>query len=86
MYKRKKKRKEKHKKKKKKKIFAFAFFLKLLPSLAFGERFSEKTDLPHPLLHSLPQNSSLLNLFDRNRFVIVEGKDENDKTLISCKL
>ena len=82
MYKRKKKRKEKHKKKKKKKIFAFAFFLKLLPSLAFGERFSEKTDLPH----SLPQNSSLLNLFYRNRFVIVEGKDENDRTLISCKL
>ena len=82
MYKRKKKRKEKHKKKKKKKIFALAFFLKLLPSLAFGERFSEKTDLPH----SLPQNSSLLNLFYRNRFVIVEGKDENDKTLISCKL
>ena len=59
MYKRKKKRKEKHKKKKKKKIFALAFFLKLLPSLAFGERFSEKTDLPH----SLPQNSSLLNCF-----------------------
>ena len=82
MYKRKKKRKEKHKKKKKKKIFALAFFLKLLPSLAFGERFSEKTDLPH----SLPQNSSLLNLFYRNQFVIVEGKDENDKTLISCKL
>ena len=82
MYKRKKKRKEKHKKKKLKKIFALAFFLKLLPSLAFGERFSEKTDLPH----SLPQNSSLLNLFYRNRFVIVEGKDENDKTLISCKL
>ena len=84
MYKRKKKRKEKHKKKKK--IFAHAFSLKLLPSLAFGERFSEKTDLPHSLLHSLPQNSSLLNLFYRNRFVIVEGKDENDKTLISCKL
>ena len=59
MYKRKKKRKEKHKKKKKKKIFALAFFLKLLPSLAFGERFSEKTDLAH----SLPQNSSLLNCF-----------------------
>ena len=83
MYKRKKKRKEKHKKKKKKKkIFALAFFLKLLPSLAFGERFSDKTDLPH----SLPQNSSLLNLFYRNQFVIVEGKDEKDKTLISCKL
>ena len=80
MYKKKKKRKEKHKKKKK--IFVLAFFLKLLPSLAFGERFSKKTDLPH----SLPQNSSLLNLFYRNRFVIVEGKDENGKTLISCKL
>ena len=66
----------------KEKIFALAFSLKLLPSLAFGERFSEKIELPH----SLPQNSSLLNLFDRNQFVIVEGKDENDKTLISCKL
>ena len=82
MYKRKKKKKNTEKKK----IFALAFSLKLLPSLAFDERLSEKTDVPHPLLHSLPQNSSLLNLFDRNRFVIVEGKDENDKTLISCKL
>ena len=81
MYKRKKKKTQR-----KKKIFALAFSLKLLPSLAFDERLSEKTDVPHPLLHSLPQNSSLLNLFDRNRFVIVEGKDENDKTLISCKL
>ena len=77
---------KKEKNTEKKKIFALAFSLKLLPSLAFDERLSEKTDLPHPLLHSLPQNSSLLNLFDRNRFVIVEGKDENDKTLISCKL
>ena len=83
MYKRKKKRK---KNTEKKKIFALAFSLKLLPSLALVERFSEKTDLPHSLLHSLPLNSSLLNLFDRIQFVVVEDKDENDKTLISCKL
>ena len=73
----------------KEKIFALSCSLSncfpLLHSVKDSIKKKKKKDLPNSLLDSFPPNAFVLN-FDRNWFVIVEGKDENDKTLISCKL